>query len=127
MPPSQPPAGPIPVGFQPIVAAAVLLGILAMAGWFLLGGGFFGGLVTYDRPPNGEAGFTVDINAAGAIELAQLPGLGPATAERIVAYRMEHGAFASHEDLLAVTGIGPITLESLRPFLRPIRPPREAR
>lgn len=109
------------------MAAAVLLGILAMAGWFIFGGGFSGGLVAYDRPPDSEAGFTVNINAAGAIELAQLPGLGPATAERIVAYRTEHGPFASHDDLLAVSGIGPVTLESLRPFLRPIRPRREAR
>ncbi len=126
MPPTEPPAGPIPAGFQPLVAAALLLAILAMAGWFILGGGFSGGLVAYDRPPTVEAGFTVNINAAGTTELAQLPGLGPATAERIVAYRREHGPFASHDDLLAVTGIGPVTLESLRPFLRPIRPPREA-
>lgn len=121
MPPSEPSAGPIPAGFQPLVAAAVLLAILAMAGWFIAAGGGSGGLVDYDHPPNVEAGFTVNINDAGTTELAQLPGLGPATAERIVAYRREHGPFASHDDLLAVTGIGPVTLESLRPFLRPIR------
>lgn len=127
MQPSEPPAGPIPTGFQPLVAAALLLAILAMAGWFVVGGGFSGGLVAYDRPPPAEAGFTVNINAAGTTELAQLPGLGPTTAERIVAYRKENGPFASHDDLLAVNGIGPVTLESLRPFLRPIRPRREAR
>lgn len=127
MPPSEPSAGPIPEGFQPLVAAAVLLAILTMAGWFIVGGGLSGGLVGYDQPPAVEPGFSVNINAAGTSELAQLPGLGPATAERIVAYRREHGPFASHDDLLAVTGIGPVTLESLRPFLRPIRPSRETR
>ncbi len=117
----------MPQRFQPLVATGLLLAIMAMAGWFILGGGLFGGLVAYDRPPIGEAGFTVNINAAGTTELAQLPGLGPATAARIVAYRTEHGPFAGHDELLAVPGIGPVTLESLRPFLRPIRPRREAR
>ncbi len=97
-----------------------------MAGWFVAAGGLTGGLVDHDAAPAGRPGFSVNINAAGAIELAQLPGLGPVTAERIVDYRREHGPFVSHDELLAVPGIGPVTLESLRPFLRPIRQRREA-
>lgn len=48
----------------------------------------------------------VDINAASAAELDALPGIGPATAEKIVADRQSNGPFASVEDLKRVSGIG---------------------
>jgi competence protein ComEA len=61
----------------------------------------------------------VDINRAGVDELEGLPGVGPVLAERIVAYRTEHGPFGTIEDLLSVSGIGERKLESLRSHLRP--------
>lgn len=48
----------------------------------------------------------VDINAAGAEELTQLPGIGAELAGRIVAHREEHGPFETIEDILEVSGIG---------------------
>jgi competence protein ComEA len=59
----------------------------------------------------GDAVGTVNVNQATAQQLQALPGIGPALAERIVAYRDESGPFASPEDLLGVRGIGPKTLE----------------
>lgn len=115
----------LPERSQPLIAGGVILAVVAMAVWFLAAGGLSGGLVHYDAPPAVPPAFTVNVNAAGVVELAQLPGLGPATAERIVAYRREHGPFASHDELLRVPGIGPVTLESLQPYLRPIRRRRE--
>jgi competence protein ComEA len=56
----------------------------------------------------------VDVNRATAGELEQLPGIGPVLAERIVAWREDTGPFASVDDLAAVPGIGPATLEELR-------------
>lgn len=56
----------------------------------------------------------VNINTAGAEELQTLTGIGPVLAERIIAYREEHGPFRSVEDLLEVKGIGEATLEKLR-------------
>jgi competence protein ComEA len=126
MPTTDPSHALLPERFQPLIAGGLGLGLVAMAGWFVAAGGLTGGLVDHDAAPAGRPGFSVNINAAGAIELAQLPGLGPVTAERIVDYRREHGPFVSHDELLAVPGIGPVTLESLRPFLRPIRQRREA-
>jgi competence ComEA-like helix-hairpin-helix protein len=114
-----------PAGAQRLLAATVACGLVAMAAWYVVAGGLRGGLVHHDAAPPAAAGFTVNVNAAPATELAQLPGLGPATAERIVAHRRAHGPFTSLDGLLDVPGIGPTTLERMRPHLRPIRPPRE--
>ncbi|MBM3307639.1 MAG: helix-hairpin-helix domain-containing protein [Candidatus Eisenbacteria bacterium] len=58
----------------------------------------------------------VDVNRATAEELEALPGIGPARAAAIVALRERRGGLGSLEDLLDVKGIGPKTLERLRPF-----------
>ncbi|MDF0532245.1 helix-hairpin-helix domain-containing protein [Tsukamurella sp. 8F] len=57
----------------------------------------------------------VDINSASAAELDVLPGVGAATAAAIVAYREQHGAFASVDDLVKVNGIGEAKLARIRP------------
>ncbi|HEY4333700.1 MAG TPA: ComEA family DNA-binding protein [Ilumatobacteraceae bacterium] len=56
----------------------------------------------------------VDLNNATADQLDVLPGVGPATAAAIVAYRDKHGPFASVDDLLDVPGIGPAKLDAMR-------------
>lgn len=102
---------------QRLLAALVAGGLAASAGWIGLAGGR-AGLVHHDAPPAASATFTLDVNTADAIELAQLPGLGPATARRIVEHRRRHGPFASIESVLDVPGIGPATLAGMRPHLR---------
>lgn len=71
--------------------------------------------------PSGQAGQSagavLDMNAAGTQELEELPGIGPALAERIVDHRAEHGPFAGPEALMDVPGIGPATWEDIRPFV----------
>lgn len=59
----------------------------------------------------------LDLNAATLEQLDTLPGIGPALAARIVAYRDEHGPFRQIEQLNEVKGIGARTLEKLRPLL----------
>lgn len=61
---------------------------------------------------------TVNINTAGPDELQRLPGVGPATAQKIIDYRNQVGRFTSAEQLVDVKGIGPKTYEKMRPFLR---------
>lgn len=69
-------------------------------------------------PSDGDRnGMQVAINTATEEELMQLPGIGPAKANAIIAYREEHGPFRRVEDLLNVTGIGEKTLEKLKPYL----------
>lgn len=55
----------------------------------------------------------VSINSATAEQLQELPGIGPATAEKIVADRKANGPFASPEDLTRVSGIGQKKYEAL--------------
>lgn len=62
---------------------------------------------------NAEEG-KVNINAADAKTLEELPGIGPAKATGIIAYRDEHGPFKTVEDLLDVSGIGEKSLEQLK-------------
>ena len=58
----------------------------------------------------------VNVNAAGPAELERLPGVGPSRAAEIIRLRDERGRFGTIDELLDVRGIGPITLERLRPF-----------
>lgn len=60
----------------------------------------------------------LDLNTATAAQLDTLPGVGPATAQAIVAYRTRHGRFRSVAELLEVPGIGPAKLEAVRPLVR---------
>ena len=59
----------------------------------------------------------VDVNQADGETLQQLPGIGPAIAEKILRERQENGPFFFPEDLLRVSGIGEKTLEKIRDFL----------
>jgi competence protein ComEA len=67
---------------------------------------------------NGAASQQININLASVVELEQLPGVGPATAKAIVAYREKFGAFLKVEDLLKVRGIGPAKLSEILPRAR---------
>jgi competence protein ComEA len=62
-------------------------------------------------------GARIDVNRARAADLELLPGVGPMLARRIVEQRDARGPFVAAEDLLRVRGIGPRTLERLRPLL----------
>lgn len=65
-----------------------------------------------------DAAAPLDLNAATAAELDALPGVGPATAAAIVAYRDKHGHFRSVDELTDVPGIGPAKLAALRDLVR---------
>lgn len=62
----------------------------------------------------GPGGGPVNLNTADAATLDTLPGIGPALAERIIAWRNQHGPFSDVDSLTAVSGIGPATVAELR-------------
>lgn len=59
----------------------------------------------------------IDVNRATVGELTTLPGIGVTRAEAIVLDRIRHGAFRGVDDLTRVDGLGPETVERLRPFV----------
>src|ERR1700682_1606239 len=59
----------------------------------------------------------VDLNTATSEELQQVPGIGPATAEKILQMRKSYGAFKSVDDLLAIRGLCTKLLEYSRKYL----------
>jgi competence protein ComEA len=65
------------------------------------------------RPPE----HPVNLNTATVTELMQLPRVGPRTAERIRAFRQDHGPFQRPEELMDVKGIGEKAFRRLRPHI----------
>jgi competence protein ComEA len=65
----------------------------------------------------GAAAQLVDINRADPATLETLPGIGPATAQRIIAYREAHGPFSAIEELKQVSGIGEKKYAALLEFI----------
>jgi competence protein ComEA len=61
----------------------------------------------------------VSMSSATAEQLDALPGVGPVTAQKIVDYRTQHGAFHSVDELDAIPGIGPARLADLRELVVP--------
>ena len=82
------------------------------------GVGGAGGATGVGGATSGAVPQLININLASVVELEQLPGVGPATAKAIVAYREKFGAFLKVEDLLKVRGIGPAKLSEILPRAR---------
>ena len=74
---------------------------------------------TGDAAPGGAGapGAPLNLNTATPEQLDALDGVGPATAQKIVAYRQAHGGFRSVSELDQVPGIGPKRLAALKPLL----------
>ena len=61
----------------------------------------------------------VDLNTAGPALLQTLPGIGEVRAQAIIDWRDTNGLFTSVDDLLSISGIGPVIVEDLRPLVIP--------
>jgi competence protein ComEA len=66
---------------------------------------------------SGGRSSVVELNSADESELETLPGIGPALAQRIVAFREQTGPYASPDDLLDVAGMTPAKLDAIEPYV----------
>jgi competence protein ComEA len=99
-----------------LALAAVLFALVVVR--LTLDGGWGREPIRVDRTAREQSDPRLDVNTASWLSLSRLPGLGPATAKRIVADRERNGPFASPEDLQRVPGIGPVTVARCRPYLQ---------
>jgi competence protein ComEA len=65
-----------------------------------------------------EPGERIDLDRAGVTEITRLPRIGPALAQRIVAWRAERGSFGSLDRVDSVSGVGPRLLDAIRPYVK---------
>jgi competence protein ComEA len=65
--------------------------------------------------PGGASSAPINLNTATAEQLDTLDGVGPTTAQKILAFRQQHGGFSSINDLTQIPGIGPKKLAALKP------------
>ncbi len=113
--PSTPAVSSVPVDssrsaqFALGVVLAITLGLLAYRGY----GNGFG-----TRPIERASAPITDLNHADRAELEQVPGIGPTLAKEIENHRRAKGPFKSVDELRQVKGVGPVTLDKVRPFLR---------
>jgi competence protein ComEA len=128
-PPPPPPAVPAPslptapdVGMPATwpraaqrVTTVLLLAALALLSWRAFAASAWSTRPT--RLDANAAAFRVDVNRADHARLLQLPGVGESLARRIEDSREQYGDFRTVDDLRRVSGIGPATLERLRPFV----------
>jgi len=81
--------------------------------WLILVVPFTPGCEAKKKPPL----HPINLNTANSDQLQEVPGIGPATADKILKMRKSYGAFKSVDDLRAIKGIGPKRLEKMRKYL----------
>jgi competence ComEA-like helix-hairpin-helix protein len=104
-------------GIAVVRSARRIVALVVVAGLFFAASAVAGRAAK--QPPSKP----LDLNTATADQLAQLPGIGPKTAQSIVNFRKASGPFRRVEDLLAIRGISRRKLQAIRPCVTVGPPP----
>lgn len=96
----------------------IVVGVATPAGQPAVLGSSVSSMTATDSTTKAKTTGPLDLNAATVEQLDELPGVGPVTADAIVAWRTAHGKFTSVDQLGDVDGIGPARLEKLRTLVR---------
>ena len=78
-----------------------------------------GGVAADPSPAGSSPSAPLDLNSATLEQLEALPGIGPVTAQKILDYRQQHGAFHAVAELEGVSGIGPAHMAQLQGLVIP--------
>lgn len=105
---------------QAVAAAVIGMSLAALGGYWLWQGKLRGRMIEIDRADPIAIELRIDVNEADWPELCLMPGVGEQLARRIVDYREQNGPFRELEDLRKVRGIGPLTLDGMKPYLLPM-------
>jgi len=105
---------------QAVLAALVSVSLIAMAGYWTWQRQLHGRLIDIETAQPIAIDFKIDVNEADWPELALMPNIGEQLAKRIVDDRASRGRYRELADLRRVRGIGPKTLEGMKPFLLPL-------
>lgn len=97
-----------------LVVGLVLIAL--MAGFFLGRNSAYSPVIVSSVPTQTQAPGLLNINTASQEELMTLPGIGEVLAQRIIAYRSDHGPFTRLSDLTLVEGIGLEILEKIADY-----------
>jgi len=101
-----------------VIVLSLCVVVVALAGYRLLWPRLMAGRGVETLRAGERIEYQVDVNTADAQELDLLPGIGPKRAAAIVAYRADHGSFASLEDLAKVPGVTRSVVEKLDGLVR---------
>lgn len=105
---------------QAVAAGFIAVSLMGLGGWWVWQGRIRGRLIEIEQAEPIAIETKIDINKADWPELALMPGIGETLAHRIVDDRAENGPFLEIDDLRRVRGIGPVTLEGMKPYLLPM-------
>lgn len=105
---------------QAVAASVVAVSLMAIALWWVWQGQLRGRVIDIERAEPIAVDFKIDVNKADWPEMALMPNIGEQLAKRIVTDRAERGPYRDLAELRRVRGIGPKTLESMKPFLLPL-------
>jgi competence protein ComEA len=105
---------------QAVAAVTLAFALAAIGGYWLWQGRLAGRRIEIDHAPAVAIETKIDINSADWPELCLMPGIGEQLARRIVEFRGENGPFRDLEGLRRVRGVGPKTLDGMRPYLVPL-------
>ena len=99
--------------------AVNLAGPVADGEQIVVPGSGAGGVAAASSPAGSSPSAPLDLNSATLAQLEALPGIGPGTAQKILDYRQQHGAFHAVAELEGVPGIGPAHMAELKGLVIP--------
>jgi competence protein ComEA len=103
---------------QLLFGGACSIAMISLAAYCAATGHWRAAPIEFERRPEHQFSFRIELNSASWVEWSQVPGIGPVLAKRIVEERDRNGPFRRVDDLKRVRGIGDNRLREIGPYIR---------